>query len=252
MDRQAELRQRIQKHIHRSITSQSPTDLVNSALRFWQDALLFLPIIYAVIYLIGMFYHIGYLSAFRLGPDEYPLATDLTMLQGGFSLISMSLSHLDYALAFFVIFFLLLTFLVFARRAREKLTIFFKKLKNTNSQKKQKETLAKAKVTTQLVDKSAALYARFTVLLIQLMLVIFLGVLSMKRGLSDAEKDQNDLYQQSTPKTQNISKLLIEPPYLRVVCNATHCAYWNKTGTIILRHDQVERTYLPSHETKKS
>ncbi|WP_420939645.1 hypothetical protein [Aeromonas veronii] len=112
--------------------------------------------------------------------------------------------------------------------------------------------MAKAKVTTQLVDKSAALYARFTVLLIQLMLVIFLGVLSMKRGLSDAEKDQNDLYQQSTPKTQNTSKLLIEPPYLRVVCNATHCAYWNKTGTIILRHDQVERTYLPSHETKKS
>lgn len=143
MDRQAELRQRIQKHIHQSKSSQSPTEIVNSALKFWQDALLFLPIIYAVIYLIGLFYHIGYLSAFRLGPDEYPLATDLTMLQGGFSLISMSLSHLGYALALFVIFFLLLTFLVFARRAREKLTVFFKRLKNTKAQKNKKKSWPK-------------------------------------------------------------------------------------------------------------
>lgn len=252
MDRQAELRQRIQKHTHQLNASQTPTEIVNSALRFWQDALLYLPIIYAIIYLIGLLYHVGYLSAFRLGPDEYPVATDLTMLRGGFSLISMSFSHLGYALAFFAIFFLLLTFLVFARRAREKLAVFFKKLKNANPPKQQKETLAKAKITTQLIDKSAALYARFTVLLIQIVLVIFLGMLSMQSGLSDAEKDQNELYQPSTPKTLYTSQLLIEPPYLRIACNATHCAYWNKAGTLILRHDQVEQTFLPPKEPKKS
>ncbi len=230
---------------------------MNSALRFWQDALLFLPIIYAIIYLIGLFYHMGYLDGFRLEPDEFPLSTDLTLLQGAYSLISMSLPHFGYALTLFVLFFLLMAFLVFARRARERITKFFNNLSASNPKNQRKETLAKAKVTTRLIDTGAVLYARLTVLLVQLGLVLFLGVISMQSGMAAAEKDKKNLSQpplsktQSISKTQIISPMMTAPPYLRVICNVTHCAYWNKAGTLILRHDQVEQTFLPPKEPKE-
>jgi hypothetical protein len=252
VDRQAELKQRIQLRTHKSKPSQSSTEIMNSALRFWQDALLFLPIIYAIIYLIGLFYHMGYLDGFRLEPDEFPLSTDLTLLQGAYSLISMSLPHFGYALTLFVIFFLLMAFLVFARRAREKITKFFNTLSPPHPKNQRKKILAKAKVTTRLIDTSAVLYARLTVLLVQLGLVLFLGVISMQSGTAAAEKDKKNLYQQTHPKTEIISPMMTAPPYLRVICNVTHCAYWNKAGTTILRHDQVEQTFLPPKKPKKS
>ncbi|MBV7437573.1 hypothetical protein [Aeromonas sp. sif2416] len=221
-------------------------------MKFWQDMLMFLPIIYAAIYLIGLLYHIGYLGEFRLGPEEFPLSTDLILLQGVISLITMSSPHVFYAILLFAAFLALLVFLLFARRTREKLTIFFNHLKSVNRASRElKETMSSAKVTTQLMEKSAEIYARFVVLFVPLLMLIFMGVVSMQNGIAATKKDKENLFLTTPDRTESTSPLLKNGPYLRVACNSVHCAYWNKQGTIILRHDQVEQTYLPSQRKQE-
>ncbi|WFC12714.1 hypothetical protein [Aeromonas salmonicida] len=246
MDRQVELKQRIKKRIHKYKQSQNSTESGNSTLRFWQDVLLFLPIIYGAVYLIGMLYHMGYLETFNLSIDEFPLSTDLTLLQGGVSLITMSYPHILYALLLFISFIALLVFLLFARKARENLTIYFNRLRNIKRPSQSlKETIDSAKVTTQLMDKSAELYARFVVLFVPLLILVFLAMVSMQSGISAAKKDQEKLlFSDIPPIAESTSSFLKEGPYLRVVCNPTHCAFWNLQGTLILRHDQIEKTDL--------
>lgn len=246
MDRQVELKQRIKQQIHKSQSNQNSAESSNSTLKFWQDVLLFLPIIYGAVYLIGMLYHMGYLDSFNLSIDEFPLSTDLTLLQGGISLITMSYPHILYALLLFIAFIALLVFLLFARKARENLTVYFNHLKNINRPSKSlKETMSSAKITSQLMDKSAELYARFVVLFVPLLILVFLGMVSMQSGISAAKKDQETfLFSDSPPIANTTSALLKEGPYLRVVCNTTHCAYWNSQGTLILRHDQIDKTEI--------
>lgn len=242
MDRSAELKQRIQQRIHKSKPSQNSAECGNSTLKFWQDVLLFLPIIYAAIYLIGMLYHIGYLDSFFLSTNEFPLSTDMTLLQGGVSLITMSYPHILYAFLLFVSFIALLVFLLFARRTREVLTIYFNRFKKINSPSQElKDAMTTAKMTTKLMDKSSEYYARFVVLFVPLLILVFLGLISMESGIASAENDKKNIHQ-SNYEREYTSAFLNDGPYLRVICNQTHCAYWNTKGTVTLRHDQIIKT----------
>lgn len=226
-----------------------------SPMQIWQGVLLFLPLIYAAIYVIGMFYHFGYLGEFQLNPYDFQLPTDLTLLRGFTSLAGiLSLTNFKYAIFLFAAFVGLLVFLLYARQVREYFTKFFRRLKGLDKASKAiKDTLAEAPVTTQLLDKSTELYARIVTLAVPFLILFILAIVSLQDGIADAKKDKIDLSQPDNARTITTSSRLGDRPNLRIICNTTHCAYWNTTGTLILRHDQVDQTLiLPPKEPKKS
>jgi hypothetical protein len=49
-----------------------------------------LPVLSAGLYLLGLSYHQGYLSAFGIDDSLYPLPTDLALFSGLFALIGVS------------------------------------------------------------------------------------------------------------------------------------------------------------------
>ena len=93
MNRQAALslrEQRKQQRLHKMEPTCVVSESTDQTMPFWQKCLLFLPLIYAAVYFIGLMYHVGYLSEFGLSPSEFQKPADLTLVKGGYSLFKTS------------------------------------------------------------------------------------------------------------------------------------------------------------------
>ena len=212
---------------------------------FWQKTLLFLPIIYASVYLIGLMYHVGYLSEFRLEPYEFQQPTDITLVRGGYSLFSTSAGSNRFIPVAFLAYLLLTIIFCF--------TITSKKTKEKTPCSKEKNKFSKKKLTVpnieenvffKNIEKILPISVQLLLLLTALSSLLILVILSMQSGISDAKLHQDELSLPDATDMVIASPFLNDGPYIRVTCNTTHCAYWNKAGTLILRHDQVNQTLL--------
>lgn len=248
MNRQAALslrEQRNQQRLHSLEPTYIEIENADQTMPFWQKALLFLPIIYASIYLIGLMYHVGYLSEFRLEPYEFQQPADITLVRGGYSLFSTSAGSNRYIPVAFLAYLLLAIILSF--------TITSKKTKKKTIRSEQNNKLSRKNlvgsnieenVFSKRIDNILSISVQLLVLLSAFFSLIFLATMSMQSGIADAKRHQDELSLPNSTDMMIVSPFLNDGPYIRVTCNTTHCAYWNKTGTRILRHDQVNQTLL--------
>lgn len=197
-----------------SSSIQEMTDNHSPLLYFWEQVIKFLSLISLVIFVVGLFYKVGYLKAFQLTFNEFPSPAEMTFARG-------ALTFIDYSNYDFIkIISLILICIIW---------IF---------------TIRKTSPSTA----RKMIMGFFTLILLG-----SIASISTTIGISAAKKDQDGLGKTNNYKMDIISSRLNDGPYLRVACNLTHCAYWNKKGTLILRHDQVDQTLLLSPtEAKKS
>lgn len=248
MNRQTALslrEQRNQQHLHSLEPTYIESENADQTMPFWQKVLLFLPIIYASVYFIGLMYHVGYLSEFRLEPYEFQQPADITLLRGGYSLFSTSAGSNRYIPVAFLAYLLLTIIFSF--------TITPKKIKKKKICSEQKNKFGRRKLVVpnieenksfKNIDNILSMSVQLLILLTALSSLLILVTLSMQSGIADAKRHQDELSLPNSNDIMMVSPFLNDGPYIRVTCNTTHCAYWNKAGTLILRHDQVNQTLL--------
>lgn len=257
MNRQAALslrEQRKQQRLHNiepTLTASGGTD---QTIPLWQKTLLFLPLIYAAVYFIGLMYHVGYLSEFGLSPSEFQKPADLTLVKGGYSLFKTSDTSAPWTpIAFIAFLFLTIVYYSTIKHNETLKTKINQHCEKWRSREKNIFPDISEDVKYKYMAKAIPILAQLSALFAAFSCLIILAMLSMQSGIADAEKEKAELDLKKKIDVKITSPLLNDAPYIRITCNSSHCAYWNKTGTFILRHDQVDQTLLlPPKEPKKS
>lgn len=243
IEKQAELRSRITTFKKQNSSHFTPVKPLNLK-GIFHGVVFFLPLIYIVIYIIGFMKYIGYVDTFELDPIEFPIPVDSALLWGVLSLIP----GLKYGLiipALLTGYLVLIIMALFANRPRQKFVSWFAKLtlKIPTPKKPSEGDLISVKGMVSQADASITLTMQLFFCFMIVFIPILIGNISMIQGISEAKVHQKDFL---SAKKYNVytSPELTNGPYMRVVCNTTHCAFWNIKGTIILRHDQVQKVVM--------
>ncbi|MGL6487969.1 hypothetical protein ACSZNF_13535 [Aeromonas hydrophila] len=256
MNRQAALslrEQRKQQRLHNIEPILVASGSADQTIPLWQKTLLFLPLIYAAVYFIGLMYHVGYLSEFGLSPSEFQKPADLTLVKGGYSLFKTSDTSAPWIpIAFIAFLFLTIVYYSTIKHNKTLKAQINKHHEKWHSRENNIFSDSSEYVKYKCMAKAIPILAQLSALLAAFFCLIILALLSMQSGITDAKKEKAELDLKKMTDVKIISPLLNDAPYIRITCNSSHCAYWNKTGTFILRHDQVEQTFLPPKEAKKS
>jgi hypothetical protein len=256
MNRQAALslrEQRKQQRLHNIEPTIVVSGSADQTIPLWQKTLLFLPLIYAAVYFIGLMYHVGYLGESGLNPSEFQKPADLTLVKGGYSLFKTSDTSAPWTPIAFIAF-LFLT-IVYYSTIKNNGTLKAKINQHCEKWRSRENNIfpdLSEDVKYKYMAKATLILAQLSTLLAAFSCLIILALLSMQSGIADAKKEKAELDLKKMADVKIISPLLNDAPYIRITCNSSHCAYWNKTGTLILRHDQVEQTFLPPKEPEKS
>lgn len=260
MDRQAALRKRIKQ---RTMTRKTKTE-VPTASRFtvsnWQfvhTLLAATPLLTAAIYLMGMAYHYGYITTFGLDSTEFSLPADTTLLYGFISLIGLLSPYGWWFLGGFAALFICLFLMLFLPPIRLDTTRLWKPawLKKVFHWIVNKLRSRRDSFIIACLDFLVSLYDKFFIIVMPILLTILPALFCVPDGIDQAKKEiaQLEKGDEITSKLSSTSTMLGDTPHIRIICNTTHCAYRLKDGrTLVLRHDQIEQTFLPSKEAKKS
>lgn len=247
-DKHAELRSRIKSFRNIRGSHFHPVKPFNIKGLF-QGLVFFLPLIYVVIYIIGFMKYYGYIDVYNLDSAEFPILVDMALLWG----VTALLPGMKYWLllpALLTAYLVLIMLALLAYKPRQRVTYWlmknFSKIPKPN--KPSNGDLASIKGMVSQADASITLIVQFSFCFLAVFIPMLIGYISMKQGMSEAEQHQREFL---SSKTHNIylSSALKDTPYMRVVCNITHCAFWNKEGTLLLRHDQVQKTiFVPDNK----
>lgn len=268
MDRQAALRERIKQRITtKNIPVEAPVETAveaPAASRFtesnWQfvhTLLAATPLLTAAIYLMGMAYHYGYITTFGLNSTEFSLPADTTLLYGFISLIGLLSPYGWWFLGGFAALFICLFLMLFLPPIRLDTTRLWKPawLKKVFHWIVNKLRSRRDSFIIACLDFLVSLYDKFFIIVMPILLTILPALFCVPDGIDQAKKEiaQLEKGDEITSKLSSTSTMLGNTPHIRIICNTTHCAYRLKDGrTLILRHDQVEQTFLPPKEPKKS
>ncbi|TNI83616.1 hypothetical protein CF116_02415 [Aeromonas veronii] len=254
MDRQAALRERIKQRI---TTQKAPVEvpIANSStvenLHFVHTLFAATPLLTAAIYLMGMAYHYGYISTFGLDSTEFSLPADTTLLYGFISFIGLVSPYRWWILGSFITLILGLFVMLFLPTVRLSTTQFWQRawLRNGLLWLAHKLRSRRVSFIITCLDFVVRLYDKFFIVVMPILLTTLAALYCVPDGAAQAKEEiaQLEKGDKSTSKFISTSSMLGDPPHIRIICNTTHCAYRLTDGrTLILRHDQVEQTFLSS------
>jgi len=260
MDRQAALRERIKQRIN---TKKAPVEkpvisnFTESNWHFVHTLLAATPLLTAAIYLMGMANHYGYITTFGLDSTEFSLPADTTLLYGFISLIGLVSPYGWWILGGFLTLILGLFVMLFLPTVRLGSTQLWQRagLRNGILSLAHKLRSRRFSFIVTCLDFVVRLYDKFFIVVMPVLLTMLAALYCVPDGAAQAKKEiaQLEKGDESTSKLSSTSTMLGDTPHIRIICNTTHCAYRLKDGrTLILRHDQVEQTFLPPKEPKKS
>lgn len=228
---------------------EQPNKAPRSLLPFLKYLLAALPLMTAAIYLCGMAYHVGYLEAYGLTNDQFPLASDESILLGFVSLVRML--HDKMAIVGGAIFGALLLIILASLTAKWRKALWGRtpipRLCNKTilwieSKRPTKEDSAPY---ITWVEWISILYGVFAILTVPTALVCVVALFSFLQGTETADKEQKLMAKGYFSKhLAQVTLVTEEKSMIQIACNASHCAYWDKDGTIILRHAQINKTRL--------
>ncbi|MGL5305428.1 MAG: hypothetical protein ACRC9Y_04450 [Aeromonas veronii] len=264
MNQRSELRQLLRQQVKQKNTK--PAKSPEHTLLLVQIALALLPLLTACIYLFGMARHMGYLSVFHVDSGEFPLSTEQNLLMGVFSLVSNTLPLIFYPIGIVLACMVLgaviaLTFRLIkgvTERVRtygirigcsEPMIRFYKVAFKYSIEPHESKWLE------AIFDVIFTWYFRFLYVFITCAIVFGLASVSYR----DGEDSANQQVEKMKQGPQDFAEHLIYAKHpegisaVRIVCNATYCAFWTeKDGTIYLRHDQIESVAIPAESDSKS
>lgn len=245
-----ELRERIKSFRNKRKPSFHPVKPFNVK-GIVKGVVFFLPLIYVVIYIIGFMKYVGFMDVYKLDSVEFPIPVDTAIFWGVLALVP-GLKYWLWLQILLFAYLILLVLALFANKPRLRAINWLTKVvsKIPRPKKTSNGELATIKDIVSQVD-SAFIYIIQSFLCFFIMFApILIGYLSMQQGNEEANQHQQEFL---SSKTYNIyeSPQLLNPPYMRVVCNTTHCAFWNKDGTILLRHDQVQKIHFAPEKNEK-
>lgn len=264
MNQRSELRQLLRQQVKQKKTK--PAKSPEHTLLLVQIALALLPLLTACIYLFGMARHMGYLSVFHVDSGEFPLSTEQNLLMGVFSLVSNTLPLIFYPLAIVLACMVLgaliaLTFRLIkgiTERVRaygirigssEPMIRFYKVAFKYSIEPHESKWLE------DIFDVIFTWYFRFLYVFITCAIVFGLASVSYR----DGEESANQQVEKMKQGPQDFAEHLIYAKHpegisaVRIVCNATYCAFWTeKDGTIYLRHDQIDSVTIPPTSDEKT
>lgn len=260
MDRQAELRERIKQRINTKkapVEKPAVNDFTESNWHFVHTLLAATPLLTAAIYLMGMAYHYGYITTFGLDSTEFSFPADTTLLYGFISLIGFIAPYRWWILGGFLTLILGLFVMLFLPTVRLGTTQLWQRagLRNRILWLAHKLRSRRFSFIITCLDFVVRLYDKFFIVVMPVLLTMLAALYCVPDGAAQAKKEIKQLEkgEGSTSKLSSTSTMLGDTPHIRIICNTTHCAYRLKEGrTLILRHDQVEQTFLPPKEPKKS
>lgn len=242
-EKQAELRARI-KTFRNKRSSFLPPEKPFNLKGVLHGLVFFLPIIYVTIYIIGFMMHVGIIDKYGLSPVEFPIAVDMALLLGVAALVT-GLKYWCLLPILLAAYMVIVIFLLFAHKPRQRAKRWLMNIasKIPKPNKPSHGDLASAKGLMSQAEISATFTVQLSSCFIIVIVLMTIGYGSMRQGSLKAEKQQQQFL---SSKTHHIyeSSALVNPPYMRVVCNTTHCAFWNQDGTLLLRHDQIQKTLL--------
>lgn len=259
MDRQAALRERIKQRIN---TKKAPVEkpvvsnFTESNWHFVHTLLAATPMLTAAIYLMGMANHYGYITTFGLDSTEFSLPADTTLLYGFISLIGLISPYGWWILGGFLTLILGLFIMLFLPTVRLGTTRFWQRawLRNGILSLAHKLRSRRFSFIVTCLDFFVSLYDKFFIVVMPVLLTMLAALYCVPDGAAQAKKEIAHLEKgEPMSKLSSTSTMLGDTPHIRIICNTTHCAYRLKDGrTLVLRHDQVEQTFLPLKEAKKS
>lgn len=100
-----------------------------------------------------------------------------------------------------------------------------------------------------LIDKSATAYGYMLWFVLVLLLLLVIAAFSDKIGREQAEKEVAE-FQAGKATSAQLFSPQVPAPYLGklVMCGDKYCAFWSSAGTIVVRHEAIDRivTHNPS------
>ncbi len=201
-----------------------------------------LPILTALLYVMGASYREGALDFYGLGTSLFPVSTDQVIYNGFLSTMSFSIVPVAYALLSLfglisaVMIATVLTSVPLVRRyqsiVREWLLIRLAKLKPTHPP---------SPALIRVIDKSEIVYG-YSVGAVALLLIVVVAVVTSSRtGRSLAEQHAAKWKDGKAATTHVTTDEFPSLEALQIACSSSHCAFWTGDKTIVLRVDQIKK-----------
>lgn len=213
-----------------------------------QTLLAVLPVFTAGLYLLGLSYQQGYLTTFGINDMVFSLASDQALFTGFLSLVNLTFPAGFYAiiaLGALVILVFIAAILSSTTRARSAVESIHSWL----SHRKAKVTISPA--TGNLVDKSTTIYTYGAGFFAGVFLLFLITISSYKSGGELAMKEIANFQSGKSTRAEVFSSQVPQGYVgMLLLCGEKYCAFWSSTGTILLRHEAIDRIVLhPSSAT---
>lgn len=205
---------------------------------FLQTVLTILPVLTAAMYLLGLSWHQGYLSAFGIDDSLFPLANDKALFTGFLSLVTITVSPGWYFVLPFLVFAILVTVVAILASTARVRSMVVEVRAWLVSQKKQPVS----PVTDKLLEKNAVVYTYVAGFVFVLVILLFTVSYSSKKGGEQAEREMAAFREGNGASSQIFSPQVQVPLAGKlVICSEKHCAFWSAAGTTILKHEAIDR-----------
>lgn len=214
-----------------------------------QTLLTVLPVLTAGLYLLGLSYNQGYLAVFGIDDSIFPLASDKALFAGFFSLVTFTFPAALYAVGSFVAFIVLI-FVAVVLSSTVRVQSVVTHIKDWTARRRPVGlTSPIASAASDIIDKSATVYWYASGFVIALLLLLMMVAFSSKVGREQAEKEVTE-FQAGKAISAQLFSPQVPAPYLGklVMCGDKYCAFWSSAGTVVVRHEAIDRivTHNPS------
>lgn len=226
-----------------SHSSHGNGDIIREVLR---STIYYLPLIYLMTYIVGYMSYFGYAQEFNIDISEFTIPTDYTIYWGVTTILSNGVSYL-FAIPILVVFYIFLISLAITnngplKRVSLKISFFLLRTNHktiTTSYQKKRERIPNN------VAGALTSFLKLCIVLIMALTPIVIGALAFKQGISEAQTIKKRFLLGETPANSIFeAPNLNGSPYMKVACNSIYCAFWNKDGTLLLQHEQVQKMLL--------
>lgn len=213
-----------------------------------QTLLAVLPVFTAGLYLLGLSYQQGYLITFGINDTVFPLASDQALFTGFLSLANLTFPAGFYAivaLGLFVILVIIAAIFSSTTRIQSLVT----PIRAWLIHRRPKVTLSPT--TDELMEKSTMAYGYGAGFVIGVLLLFFIVIFSFKGGTELATKEIADFQSGKSTRAELFSSQAPQGYVgMLILCGEKYCAFWSNSGTILLRHETIDRIVLhPSSAT---
>lgn len=237
----------LRQHLKHARKSSLPEEPQAKIVHFMTSFIAAIPLITAGLYLSGMAYHYGECFVYGLDIVEFPWPSDI-ILSMGFLLLSDAIeTYLWYILGIFICVLFLIVMLFFCIRLRLGWAWLCHRISLLQYPKVKRFLRRRAHLPAPrlylLLIWMKIFYDRFAILVLMPIGVFLLATFSFNTG-KDVALDKIKKIESgklTSEHSKAISPLLGDIPHVRLICNATYCAYRIKGGeTKLVRHDQIE------------